>query len=327
MRFLILFLLFWIALFLFWSLVVWGQTGNPTKMSQWISDAYAKKEQSAQNIKGRKIVIAAGSNALFGVDSQILSSALGLPVINDAVNAGIELPCILYMAKHVIRKGDIVIMPLEHSMYAYSGKPGVQMIDFLLSREPDCFWTLLPSEQFYLLWHTTLDRITKGYKSEGGEAISKGLYGAHNIDHNGDQIHTEISYRSEQMYRDILQRYITASPYTYGKEFSRSAPGWDYLEEFVEWCRERDAKVIFMPATLMPDKSYFDDPKERWFFENIAQEVKNRGWNYVGEPYDYMYDKSLYFNSDSHLIDRGRILRTEQMIKDLRKALPYLYDL
>lgn len=289
-------------------------------MSQWIADAYAKKERSAQAIKGKKIVIAAGSNALFGVNSQMLSDAFGLPVINDSVNAGVELPFVLYMTKHVIGEGDIVIMPLEHSMYAYSGKPGVQMIDFLLSWEPDCFWSLLPSEQFYVVWHVTLERIVNGYKSEGGEVITKGVYGAHNINDNGDQIHTEISYRSEQMYHDVNQSYVINPPYTYGKDFSRSAPGWHYLKEFVEWCREREVKVIFMPATLLPHKSYFDDPKEKWFFTHIAEEVRNQGWNYVGNPYDYMYDKSLYFNTDSHLIDRGRTLRTEQMIRDLNAS-------
>ncbi len=289
-------------------------------MSQWITDVYAKKEHHAQAIKGKKIVIAAGSNALFGVNSQMLSDAFGLPVINDSVNAGIELPCILHMAKHVIESGDIVIMPLEHSMYAYGGKPGVQMIDFLLSKEPKCFWTLLPSEQFYILWHTTMDRIIKGYKAEGGAPVKKGLYGAQHIDSHGDQNETEIEYRTEAMYQKVLQRYTISPPYTYGKDFSRSASGWSYLKEFIEWCQERDARVIFMPAALMPDKSYFDDPREQWFFTHIAEEVKRQGWNYVGNPYDYMYDESLYFNTDSHLIDRGRTMRTEQMIRDLNTS-------
>lgn len=290
-------------------------------MSQWITDAYAKKEHIAGEIRGEKIVIAAGSNALFGVDSKMLSDAFGLPVINDSVNAGIELPCILHMAKHVIGEGDIVILPLEHSMYAYSGKPGIQMIDFLLSKEPGCFWTLLPSEQFYIIWHTTMDRIIKGYRAEGGEPITEGLYGAHHIDDLGDQNETEIEYRTEAMYREVRQRYKTSPPYTYGEDFSRDAPGWSYLGEFIEWCDERGARVIFMPATLMRDESYYSEPKERWFFTHIAEEVERHGWNYIGDPYDYMYDQELYFNSDSHLIDRGRAIRTEQMIRDIQKAL------
>lgn len=320
MRFLIWFVFFLLILLLLWAMLIRGQAGNPTKMSQWIFDAYEKKEKIAQSIHGKKIVIAAGSNALFGINSRMLSQAFNLPVVNDSVNAGVELPCILYMAKRVVEEGDIVIMPLEHSMYAYNGKPGVQMIDFILSREPAAFMALLPSEQFYVLWHVTLDRIIKGYRSEGGEPVKSGLYGAHHIDDYGDQTGTEISNRSEQMYRDVLQRYVTSPPYTYGKDFSRDAPGWQYLQEFVEWCEKRDAKVIFMPATLMWHKSYFDEEKEQWFFTHIANEVKSHGWDYAGDPYAYMYDESLYFNSDSHLIDRGRTMRTEQMIRDLKAS-------
>ncbi len=286
-------------------------------MSQWIADAYSKKERIAQSIPGKKIVIAAGSNALFGVNSQMLSDAFGLPVVNDSVNAGIELPCILYMAKRVISQGDIVIMPLEHSMYAYSGKPGVQMIDFLLSREPGCFGTLHSTEQFYLLWHVAIDRIIDGYLSQGGEPVREGIYGVQNIDEYGDQTHTEVKYRSEAMYQDVLKSYQINPPYTYGKDFSQNAPGWEYLKEFTRWCKERDAKVLFMPATLMRHQSYYDDPKERWFHTHIADEVRSRGWNYIGKSYDYMYDERLYFNTDSHLIDRGRTMRTEQMIMDL----------
>ncbi len=320
MRFFLTFLIALTGCFVAWLCLIRGEVGNATLTSQWIYDTYSKKEKIAQAIPGKKIVIAAGSNALFGVNSQMLGEAFGLPVVNDAVNAGIELPCVLYMAKRVIGEGDIVIMPLEHSMYAYDGKPGVQMIDFLFSREPGCFRTLHPAEQFYVLWHVTIGRIIDGYLNKGGEPVKEGVYGAHHIDEYGDQTHTEVKYRSEAMYQYLLQSYNITPPFPYGKHFSQSAPGWSYLKDFIQWCAERHAKVIFMPATQMVHHSFYDVPVERWFFTNIAEEVRSRGWNYVGKPYDYIYPESLYFNTDSHLIDRGRTLRTRQMIKDLQES-------
>ncbi len=304
-----------------WGILVWGQMGRPTKNTQWVYDVYKKKREIAKKIQGRKIVIVSGSNALFGVNSRMLEESFGLPVLNDAVNAGIELPCILQLSKEVIGKGDIVILPLEHDMYTYEGKPGVQMVDYLLAREPSCFKELQLKEKLYLFWHIPFGRMVEGYRNNSNTAVTQGIYGAHHVDGHGDQTHNAAAQRESYMLKDVLERYQTEPAYTYGKKFSLSAPGWSYLEAFVSWCKARQVTVIFMPSTLLPDKSYYEDPKERWFFTHIGQEVQKKGWIYVGEPYDYMYDAKYYFNTDFHLTDEGRTLRTQQMIKDLNSTL------
>ena len=301
-----------------WLALVWGTAGHPTRMSQWIWDVYEKKECIACSIAQRKILIVAGSNALFAIDSKMLEKAFGMPVVNYGVNAGIELPCTLFMAQKVIGKGDIVLMPLEYPMYSYKGEPGVQMIDFLLAREPECFRELTLKEQFYTVWHVSMKRVWEGYGAYTNTPVRSGLYGAHHIDSHGDQNGTAISQRTEGMYREVLRH--TQAPETYGKTFDAKALGWVYLERFVDWCKQREVKVIFMPSTLMYDKRYREDPKEAWFYSHIAQEVRKRGWIYAGNPYDYMYAPPLYFNTNFHLVEKARRLRTKKMIEDLKKS-------
>ncbi len=315
MRFLAMFIFFMLGSLTLWIVLIWGQAGNPTKMSQWIYDAYEKKEGIARSIKEEKVVIVAGSNALFGIDSKMLSKAMGLPVINYGVNAGIELPLTLFMAQKVIHKGDTVIMPLEYPMYSYDGTAGAQMIDYLFAREPAYFWRLRFQEKLYLVWHTTFGRIAEGYFRQENTPVTKGLYGAHHIDDYGDQIETEIKHRSNWMYNEVLNH--VKNPQSYGVEFDREALGWFYLEEFVQWCNTREVKVIFMPSTLLKNERYMKDPKEKWLYTHIADEVRRKGWNYVGNPYDYMYETELYFNTDFHLIDSARKMRTEKMLEDL----------
>ena len=305
--------------FVGWGVLVTGQAGNPTRMSQWISDAYLKKMQIARKIEGKKIVIVAGSNALFGIDSGMLSKAFHMPVVNDAVNAGIELPCTLFMAQKVIRPGDIVLLPLEYPMYSYEGKPGIQMIDFLLAREPECFWNLTWKERFYIVWHVSLKRVWKGYSGYKNTPVTSGLYGAHHIDRHGDQTGTDLSHRTAAMYEEVLQH--SSHPESYGKAFDMEALGWEYLEKFVEWGKAHDVKIIFMPSTLMRHESYRNDPQEKWFYTHIAEEIRRRGWAYVGEPYEYMYEPALYFNTNFHLIDSARKMRTQKMIEDLKSIL------
>jgi len=304
---------------LVWCGLVFGQSGNPTRMSQWIWDAYKKKQNISSKIVTKKIVVVAGSNALFGVDSKIVSHAFKMPVLNYGVNAGIELPLTLYEAKKVIRSSDIVLMPLEFDMYSYDGTAGVQMIDYLFSREPSFFWELSLYEQFYMLWHMDVQRVYRGYFYRGGKRVVRGLYGSHHIDENGDQINTTLKYKKKWM-EDALKKHML-NPEKYGESFDRNALGWKYLQKFVKWCKARDARVIFMPSTLMKSESYFRNAKEKWFYENLANEVRKKGFVYVGKPYEYMYDISNYFNTNFHLTNKARKMRTLQMVQDLKKII------
>ena len=313
--FLIRFFLTLVTLFFGWTAVVFLQSGNPTVGSQWIYDVYKKKVEIAKGIDKRKMVIVSGSNALFGIDSAMLQKRLRIPVVNFGVNAGVMLPYTLYKAKEVIDRGDIVLMPLEYPMYSYNGVPNAQMIDYIFSRDMDAFFKLTLKEQFYMVWSITFSRLSDGYFYKGGSMVTAGLYRVGNINEYGDQINTNTKYKTKEM-RDKLN---SLEAKRYGREYNSKALGWKYLKEFVSWCRAKEVEVIFMPSTIMRFDSYYSNAKERWFYENIANEVQDRGWRYIGKPYDYMYPKDLYFNTPFHLINRGRKIRTQQIINDLLK--------
>ena len=304
-----------IVLFVVWVGVVLLQANNKTKMSQWVWDAYEKKSKIAK--VGKKLLVVAGSNALFGIDSKMLSKELNMPVVNFGVNAGVLLPYTLYKAKEVIGAGDVVLLPLEYPMYSYDGVPNEQMIDYIFSRDFDAFFSLSLKEQFYMVWNITFKRLYEGYMALGGKSVESGLYGAHNIDNNGDQIHTDLKYKSKAMQKELDK--LKANHY--GAEFHQDSLSWSYLKDFVSWCERRDVEVIFIPSTLMYFDEYKNDKKERWFYENIANVVRKKGFTYVGEPYNYMYDKSYYLNTDFHLVKEGREMRTKQIILDVKGLL------
>ncbi len=316
MSFIKFYILFLVLALLVWGLMILGQVGKPTKSSQWVWDVSKKKEHYAATLQSKKLVLVSGSNALFGVDSVMLSKAFGYPVVNDAVNAGIGLPSILMQGQRIIRENDIVILPLEYPLYSYDGKPGIQMIDYLYARAPWMLKKLTWSEQLWLFWHVSFKRLLAGYGDGEESPVTQGLYGAHHINIYGDQINTEKSSQSEAMKEEIKRHQ--EHPETYSDSFDTQALGWEYLTSFVTWCEARNVTVIFMPSTLMYHPSYKDDKKERAFYENIVHEVKRRGWNYAGIPSAYMYGAEAYLNTNFHLNDEGRKRRTLQMIKELQ---------
>ncbi len=294
-----------------WLLFIYFQLGNPTLISQWVYDAYQKKVKIAKRIKGKKILIVAGSNALFGINSKKLSKAFNLPVVNFGVNAGILLPYTLHKAKEVLNSGDIVLMPLEYSMYIYDGEANSQMIDYIFARDPSFLKELYPKELFNVLFKVSFDRILTGYKEYQNREVRAGIYGAFNIDNWGDQINTEVKSRSREMFNEVLNHKAE----TYAKEFKRDALSWKWLKSFLKWTKERDIKVILMPPTMMFQKEY----QKEDFYKNLPQIAKKKGFIFIGEPLKYMYDKKFYFNTNYHLIDRARDFNTENIIKDLEK--------
>jgi hypothetical protein len=286
-------------------------------MSQWIYDVYTKKTNYAKSINEKKVVIVAGSNTLFGLDSQKIAKEYNIPVVNYGVNAGLLLPYILYKSKEVINPNDIVILPLEYPMYNYDGEPNEQMIDYIFSRDFNAFFYLTFKEQFLMIWNITFNRLVNGYTDKNKPHHNTGFYGAHNTNIYGEQIKTEEKYKNKNIQKELNNHKANS----YGKDFNKKNLSWNYLADFVNWCEKKKVKVIFMPSTMMYFEAYKQDLEEKRFYETLPLEIEKRGWIFVGNPYDYMYDKKYYFNTDFHLTSEGKEIRTNQIVKDLKNKL------
>ena len=75
-----------------WLLMLAGQLGSPVPGTHWVEKAYEYKLAQANTIQQPKVLVVAGSAAMFGVDSTAVAEALGRPVVNLGVNAGILPP-------------------------------------------------------------------------------------------------------------------------------------------------------------------------------------------------------------------------------------------
>ena len=70
--------------------------GSYTKSEWWIREIYQYKEYVASSIKQPKIIIASGSNALFGINSGVLEKITGYPVANMAVHGALDIDFLYY---------------------------------------------------------------------------------------------------------------------------------------------------------------------------------------------------------------------------------------
>ena len=313
------FTLYFILIFLLWLLILFIQASNPTKSTQWVFDVYNKKYNIAMSIKKPKIVVMAGSNALFGINSKMLENKFKMPVVNYGVNAGIDLPLILYLTKRILKPKDIVIVPLEYPLYSYNAKPLELMIDYILSRESKLFFQLTLKEQLFIIWNISWKRVSNGYFYKGGKVIKIGQYGIHHIDKYGDQTYSDIKYKTSNM-KNILNKF-DKKPQTYGKDSNLNSLGIKYLKEFVLLCKNRNIKVLFVPSTLMYNKSYLKDKIESKFYNNLKNNLNQKGLLFIGNPYNYMQSKDNYFDTIYHLTTKARDIRTKRLIKDISQYI------
>ena len=57
----------------------------------WIDNAYKYKDHRAKSIQAKKIIIIGGSNALFGINSNIIEHVTGYPGVNLETHAGWDI--------------------------------------------------------------------------------------------------------------------------------------------------------------------------------------------------------------------------------------------
>jgi hypothetical protein len=316
MRYLKQFFLAFIGFWAIWIGAFYIQLGNPvtTPLMTWAHEVYEAKDKIIQKTKGNKVLIVAGSNALFGLDSGMLQQRWNMPVVNYAVYAGLQLPYLLEKSKKALKSGDIVLLPLEYDMYVYNGKYHEMLLDYIIARDKDYFLSLPIVEQLKIINQISASRILRGFsyflKKEQNAAIELGPYSVKNISQYGDQINLETD-------KNIKKETFGLNQPAYGLSNMKVTPKFKQIfGDFVGWAKKNRVCVIVIPPTFLYYEEYRNCDSEK-FFDAIRSTMNNFGVPFVGDPFNYMYDKKYYFDTIYHLNGPGGVLRTKQIMADI----------
>lgn len=284
-----------------WALMLAGQLGRPVVMDQWVGQTYAHKLVLAEAVTGSRALVIAGSGALFGIDSSILSEALGRPVINLGVNAGVQSQFIRRYAYEALRPGDWVILPLEYPLYHDRHSVNLAFNSYWLSHPGIRSLELSPVQLAKLFWFTSLARVVDGYLGLPEGYRVEGLYGPHNIDGRGDQINSEAA-RQEIWMREAVE----GSPiHTYGAQASAFQANWDHWAALARTIESQGGCAVFMPPALL-DRPQYHAGVELEYYRGLAAEARSHGLNFHGEPLELMYPEELFFDTNYHLNAEAR---------------------
>ena len=85
-----------------------------------LRQVFAEKRAVATTLPSPKLLIFAGSNALFSHSCAVIGPMLGLPCINGGIAVGLGLDYQFALWKPLLHPGDVVYMPLELEQYTIS---------------------------------------------------------------------------------------------------------------------------------------------------------------------------------------------------------------
>ena len=135
-------------------------------------------------------------------------------------------------------------------------------------------------------------------------------YSLSNLDEHGD------------MQNNRGTRYTGPSGSSLSSTFAYASDLWLQLENFAAYCRGRDITLFVAWPALMTDPGLSDaNPTVPRNVAHIESHFAKARIGILGRPQDYYLDRVYFFDTQYHLNEEGRAIRTSQLVRDLRDAL------
>lgn len=263
------------------------------------------KHQRLDSLSSPKIVLVGGSNLPFGIKSEMIEEAIGLPVADMGLHAGLGMNFILSEVEDNIHQGDVVIVSLEYhhflSRTMYNGEDVLAALLFDVNR--DCISYVKLGQ-----WVSMIPNICL-YASK--KLIN---YSPQKVDDFEDLFTRESfnKYGDETAHYGMLSTIHSGDKPALGVTVCNKSI--QRLDRFRNYVEARGARFMLI-ACPYPEPQYWKDEES---IEKIVEAVNNKGLVFLVNPKDCLFPDSLMFNSYFHLSEKGATMRTEQLINVMR---------
>lgn len=264
--------------------------------------ALVDKMERLKSISESKIVLIGDSNVAFGMDSEMLEEAMGMPVVNMGLHGGLGNPFHEEMARENVTEGDIYI--ICHTSYADTDSIPDSTLAWMTIENHGELWGLVRWQDSY--------NLLKGFPPYIKKCI--GLW----ADGTGNQEMGGVYARSAfNEYGDVAVPR-KESEYIFSKQgvFGINETTVQRLNELNKYLEDRGATMVV--AGFPIGDGVYTPAKEE--YEAAWEELKAElDCDVISDIEDYFFDYSFFYDTEYHLTDEGARLRTEQLIEDLKK--------
>jgi len=307
-----------VALLALWAGLFAYQLGMPTRQSYWTHALVTQKLAAAKAIADQKMVFIAGSSGNFNIDAEAITKQTKLRSLNLGTHAILPLEYMLDHTREVLKPGDTVVLALEYLYYAADERLSDAYISYLLSRDPDYFKSLPIAEKIDMLTYVSLKRLLTPikesfYPAEAPYAFN--VYSDFFYSPYGDLHANNLVFLTAEM-----RASRATAPPEYRILHNREAYNWALLKAFAAWCKARNITVLAAPpATLKFD--LYNQPQYHAALASLKGLYADAGIEFIGDPYEVMYDIDYFFDTNYHANQRGKEAYSERLAAWLK---PYI---
>lgn len=272
------------------------------------------KVARVESINEPKIILIGNSNLAFGIDSEMIEDAVGMPVVNMGLHGGLGNAFHENMAKLNLRKGDIVI--ICHSSFSDDDTISDSLLAWTTVEYRRELWKLVRKKDYYEMALALPTYILNAYTKKLISFVHR---------KNTMEINTCYSRYAFNEYGDVMFKPKEGAAQTSDlfQEGSISVP--EINDICVNRLNRLNAYVKGKGAVLLVAgypiaEGEFTPPKGDYVA--FQQELKERlDCDVISDYTDYFIPYRYFYDTILHLNEEGARMRTEQLIEDVLEEL------
>jgi hypothetical protein len=261
------------------------------------------KDSLLANVDSPRMIFIGGSNISFGLNSQTIKDSLNVNPINTGINSYIGLKFMFDNAAQYIKKGDIIIAPLEyHHLVREYNYCDESLLRLIMDVDKKHLRSLSFRQALTLLPYVPKYVVSKLKPRAYFNIDINPPYSRNSLNQYGDgYLHWGMDNRSfvpEGRLDDFNPQII------------------EKIKDFEKIVEEKGAKLYLTYPSYL-DKSFY-------MSEDIIATIRTeleKNFKVLGTPERYMMPDSLMFDSSYHPNKKGVDIRTARLIEDIKEAL------
>ncbi len=280
------------------------------------------KQDRLRSLGSPKIVLVGGSNLAYGIDSHLLEKSLARPVVNMGMNGYLGTRFMFEEVKDALRPGDLVLISLEYDSFYKSADGAGPDLLMLVKARPQSMAFLTSAEQARAL----VQAIPLAAQQKCLRLLSLG------VDKAKTRLASWTSQKSKEpgeldlilqveslagfeSHGDLLSHLDVAWPYDRSVEVDLSAlpimnDVLDSLKQFHLEMRSRGVAVVLVPCPFSEDRI----ARHKRALEQLFSKLRSSGLVVLGQPDEFFFPQSLFFDTVYHLNREGRSRRTSKVV-------------